>query len=323
METLFPQDQVNKDPARRKIQNALSILFSFIKKEKKSIKYLYLYAALAGIISLSLPLGIQTIINYVLAGRLSTSWVILVVLITFAVFLLGITRIAQLSIVDSLQRKLFIQYAIRFRDSIRSKPEMAPDKIMNQSQKFMDIITLQKSFSKLITDFTGKLLQALAGLVLLAMYHPMFIVFSVMVIILVYLSLKFTWLSGFQTAREESNYKFKTADNLRSLAISYTKETEEKLNSNITNYAIARTQHFVILNRQAWIGVIIKVILTFIMLVIGSYLLVNQSISLGQFLASEILIITLLDAIEKLILTVESLYDCGISIEKLNEINEN
>ena len=58
-------------------------------------------------------------------------------------------------------------------------------------------------------------------------------------------------------------------------------------------------------------------------LLIGSYLLVNQSISLGQFLASEILIITLLDAIEKLILTVESLYDCGISTEKLNEINEN
>jgi ABC-type bacteriocin/lantibiotic exporter with double-glycine peptidase domain len=58
------------------------------------------------------------------------------------------------------------------------------------------------------------------------------------------------------------------------------------------------------------------------MLILGSYLLVNQSISLGQFLAAEILIITLLDAIEKLILTVENLYDCGIAIEKLNQIME-
>lgn len=316
------QKELNKDTAKRKIQNAIRILFSFIKIEKKSIKYLYLYAALAGVISLSIPLGIQTIINYVLAGRLSTSWVILVVLITSAVFLLGITRIAQLSIIDSLQRKLFIQYAFRFRDALKSKSEVGTDSLMNKSQKFLDIVTLQKSLSKLITDFTGKLLQALAGLLLLAVYHPMFIVFSVLVVILVYLSLKFTWLSGFQTAREESNFKFKTAENLRSLAQNYTLETEQKLNSNITNYANARNQHFVILNRQAWIGVVIKVILTFIMLVIGSYLLVNQDISLGQFLASEILIITLLDAIEKLILTVEYLYDCGISIEKLNEINE-
>jgi ABC-type bacteriocin/lantibiotic exporter with double-glycine peptidase domain len=58
------------------------------------------------------------------------------------------------------------------------------------------------------------------------------------------------------------------------------------------------------------------------MLIIGSYLLVNQNISLGQFLASEILVFTLIDAIEKLILTVEYLYDTGISVEKLNEINE-
>ena len=56
------------------------------------------------------------------------------------------------------------------------------------------------------------------------------------------------------------------------------------------------------------------------MLVIGSRLLVTEQISLGQFLASEILIITLLDATEKLILTVENIYDSGIATEKLDGI---
>ena len=317
------QSQIHsRDTAKLKIQNAMKILFSFIKIERKSIKYLYLYAALAGIVSLAIPLGIQTIINYVLAGRLSTSWVILIVLITVAVFLLGITRVAQLSIVDSLQRKLFVQYAFKYRESLRNKSEYGSEKLLNKTQKFLDIVTLQKSFSKLITDFTGKLLQAVAGLLLLALYHPMFIIFSLLVIIVVYLSLRFTWLTGFKTAREESNYKFKTAENLRKLAIDYSEDNLNELNHNIEKYTISRNQHFVILNKQAWLGVIIKVILTFFMLIIGSYLLVIQDISLGQFLASEILIITLLDAIEKLILTVEYLYDCGISIEKLNEINE-
>jgi ABC-type bacteriocin/lantibiotic exporter with double-glycine peptidase domain len=62
------------------------------------------------------------------------------------------------------------------------------------------------------------------------------------------------------------------------------------------------------------------VVFTSFLLIIGSYLLVNEDISLGQFLAAEILIITLLDAVEKLILTVEDLYDCGVSMEKLNVI---
>ncbi len=312
----------SRDTAKRKVQNALKILFTFIKIERKSIKYLYLYAALAGIISLAIPIGIQTIINYVLAGRLSTSWVILILGITTAVFLLGITRVAQLSIIDSLQRKLFVQYAYKFREAIRIQSEYGTEKLINKTQKFMDIVTLQKSLSKLITDFTGKLLQAVAGLLLLALYHPMFIIFSLLVIVVVYLSLRFTWLTGFKTAREESNYKFKTAENLRQLACNYNEENLSQLNLSIEKYAITRNQHFVILNKQAWLGVVIKVILTFFMLIIGSYLLVIQDISLGQFLASEILIITLLDAIEKLILTVEYLYDCGISIEKLNEINE-
>lgn len=312
----------NRETAKRKIQYAMKMLFSFIKIERKSIKYLYLYAALAGIISLAIPIGIQTIINYVLAGRLSTSWVILIVLITIAVFLLGITRVAQLSIVDSLQRKLFVQYANKFKESLRNQPEYGTEKLLNKTQKFLDIATLQKSFSKLITDFTGKLLQAVAGLLLLALYHPMFIIFSILVIIVVYLSLRFTWLTGFKTAREESNYKFKTAESFRHLALDYSEENLQQLDQNVEKYAVSRNQHFLILNKQAWLGVIIKVILTFFMLIIGSYLLVIQDISLGQFLASEILIITLLDAIEKLILTVEYLYDCGISIEKLNEINE-
>jgi len=65
-----------------------------------------------------------------------------------------------------------------------------------------------------------------------------------------------------------------------------------------------------------------KVVLTATMLIIGSSLLINQEITLGQFLAAEILIITLLDGVEKLILTVEYVYDSGIAIEKLECISK-
>jgi len=314
--------QENKKEAKGKIQFALNILFQIIKFEKTSVKYLYIYAALAGIISLCIPLGIQTIIGFVLAGRLSSSWVILVGIITFAIFLLGLSRIAQLSIVDSFQRKLFVRYTVNFKNAISNYLGTNNQELVKSSGKFLDIITLQKSFSKLITDFTGKLLQVLCGLILLSFYHPFFIIFGFLVGLLVYFSLKFTWFRGFNTARLESSYKFKTADAIHKFASNNSQDNAVYIDQNLENYVTSRNNHFTILLKQAWLGVAIKVLLTGTMLIIGSYLLVNENISLGQFLATEILVFTIIEAIEKLILTVEYLYDAGISIEKLNEINE-
>ena len=95
----------------------------------------------------------------------------------------------------------------------------------------------------------------------------------------------------------------------------------DNFHSSVDGYVKYREEHFKVLYRQAKFGIVTKTLLTAIMLIVGSYLLVNNQISLGQFLASEILIITLLDATEKLILSVENIYDSGTALEKLNSID--
>jgi ABC-type bacteriocin/lantibiotic exporter with double-glycine peptidase domain len=301
----------------------LSLIFDVIKIESRNIKYLYIYAIFSGVISLALPLGIQTIIGYVMAGRLNTSWFFLSVLITMAVLLSGLTRMAQISITESIQRKLFLHFSIKFRDRIlelKEKGVKMTEQWETRTTYFLDIVTLQKSLSKLLVDFTSKLLQAVFGLLLLAVYHPLFIAFGFIMVFVIYWVLRLTWKRGFDTARYESNFKFKAALSLRNLWLNKNEDELPMLDFRLNEYSEGRTIHFGVVYRQAWLGVITKVVFTAFLLVIGSYLLVEQSISLGQFLAAEILIITLLDAVEKLILTVENLYDCGISMEKLNVI---
>ena len=63
-----------------------------------------------------------------------------------------------------------------------------------------------------------------------------------------------------------------------------------------------------------------KVIITAAMLIIGTYLLVNQQINLGQFIASEIVIIAILNSVEKIIVSLETIYDVLTSIEKVDKI---
>ncbi len=119
---------------------------------------MYIYAIFSGLISLAIPLGIQSIIGYVMAGRLNTSWFLLAVAISTFVLFAGLTRLAQISIIDSLQRRLFLFFGERFKTRLMSTNSVIADE--KTVLYFLDITTLQKSLSKLLVDFSGKLLQA-------------------------------------------------------------------------------------------------------------------------------------------------------------------
>jgi len=301
-------------------------ILRWVNIEKRNIQFLYIYAILSGILSLVIPLGIQAMVGIILGGNLNSSWVIIVVCVTSLVAISGIIKLAQLSILDSIQRKLFVRYTMTYNEVLENRIENnTGNDIAKQTSKFLDIVTLQKTFSKLIFDFSSQVLQIIAGILLLSFYHPFFIGVGVVIFVVVLLGFKFTWEKGFATARNESNMKFKVADTLNSHSKSSQTDNMEKNHSKslteaLGSYVQYRQEHFSILYKQATFGIVTKTILTFIMLVIGSRLLVTEEISLGQFLASEILIITLLDATEKLILTVENIYDSGIAAEKLDGI---
>jgi ABC-type bacteriocin/lantibiotic exporter with double-glycine peptidase domain len=307
-------------------------IWSLVGTEKRNIRFLYIYAILAGAISLIVPLGIQAIIGLVLAGKLSSSWFILIVLITLAILLSGLTGLAQLSILESIQSKLFVRTAFDFSQKLASSTKLIKKyhSLIELSEKFLDIITVQKSFSKLLLSFTTSLLEILFGIILLAIYHPAFLIFGFTLIVLVAIVLRTTYNRGVQSARSESNYKFKTAFWLTEIAqnrVTFNLKQEQnfhlkKTDEYLQGYVSSRQLHFRVLYNQAAIAIGMKVVLTMAMLFLGSFLLVREDISLGQFLASEILIISLVDAVGKLVISVEAVYDAGIALEKLGAVTD-
>ena len=92
----------------------LDRFWKLLKPDQPEIKNVYTYAVFNGLINLSLPLGIQAIINLIQGGRLNTSWVILVALVTLGVAMTGILQIYQLRIVENLQQKIFTRAAFEF-----------------------------------------------------------------------------------------------------------------------------------------------------------------------------------------------------------------
>lgn len=98
------------------ISSSLRKFFAVLKPDKKDLSAIYMFAILAGLIQLSLPLGIQTIINFVMAGSVSTSIVVLIILVVLGTFFNGLLQVRQLEIIEKLKRtirlyKISIGYA--------------------------------------------------------------------------------------------------------------------------------------------------------------------------------------------------------------------
>lgn len=306
--------------------------WKLLKPDQREIKNVYTYAIFNGIINLSLPLGIQAIINLIQGGRISTSWVILVTLVTVGVAFTGILQIYQLRIVENLQQKIFTRAAFDFAYRVpRIKMEQlyreyAPE-LMN---RFFDIITVQKGLSKILIDFTAAGLQIIFGLILLSFYHPFFILFSLLLIILLYGIFKITAKRGLRTSLEESKNKYKTVHWLEELArtnitFKLTGKTDlplKRTDENVTNYLIAREGHFKTLMHQFTLMIVFKVLMTIGLLAIGGILVMDQLMNIGQFVAAEIIILLIMNSVEKLIRSLETIYDVLTGLEKVGQVTD-
>ena len=89
-------------------------LIGLMKLDKQDVLQTFYYAVFAGLVNLSLPLGIQAIINLIQGAQLSTSWIVLVVLVTGGVAFGGLLQLMQIRIVENMQQKIFTRASFEF-----------------------------------------------------------------------------------------------------------------------------------------------------------------------------------------------------------------
>ena len=301
-----------------------------VKLEKKDILQIVYYAVFGGFVALTLPLGIQAIINLIQGAQVSTSWIILVVVVTLGVTFSGALQLMQLRIIETVQQRIFMRSA--FELSYRF-PKMKMDELRNYyppelANRFFDTLTIQKGLSKILIDVPTALLQIIFALILLSFYHPFFIIFGILLLLLIFIVFKFTAKRGLETSLIESKYKYKVAHWIQEVArtvVSFklsgnTNLALSKNDSLVSDYLEARESHFKILILQFTQMIGFKVVVTASLLLIGGALVLNQEMNIGQFVAAEIIILLVIASVEKLLVSLESFYDVLTSIEKIGQV---
>ncbi len=315
-----------------KIASPLSRILNLVKLERKEITAVYFYAILNGLIQLSLPLGVQAIIGFVLGATMRASLIVLIALVVTGVLIGGIMQINQMKIIEKIQQKLFVRYSFAFATHIPKLDLKKNDNIYLPElvNRFFDIPILQKSLSKILLDIPTASIQIIFGLALLAFYHPAFIFFGIFLIILLWLIMRYSGNRGLQTSIDESTYKYQVASWLEESArviksIKLAKNNDlhlQKTDEEVTGYLKARNSHFKILLLQYNVLVLFKTVITAAMLIVGTILLVNQQLNIGQFIAAEIIILLILNSVEKLIMNLGTVYDTLTSIEKISSLTD-
>ncbi|MEM1327739.1 MAG: ATP-binding cassette domain-containing protein [Bacteroidota bacterium] len=306
--------------------------FGLLSLDKKEISYIYLYAIFSALITQTLPLGIQAIISLVVGGSTSSSLYLLIGIITIGTALAGILKIMQLTVTETIQRRIFTRSAFEFAWRI---PRFKTEKLLNTYppeliNRFFDTMNVQKGIPKILIDFSTAFLEVLFGLILLSFYHPFFVFFNILIVLLIIIIFRLTGPRGLDTSLKESKYKYKVAHWLEELGramntfklVGSCSMPTSRTDSLVAGWLNARKNHFRILIFQYANVVAFKTIVTCALLGLGSVLVIDNQISIGQFVAAEIIVILVLNSVEKLILTMETIYDVLTGLEKIGTVTD-
>ncbi len=326
---------VSDDPEDGELQkklNPVQRLIRLLSEEKKDIIYVYIYAILVGLIGLTLPLGIQATVSLISGGVVFSSVYVLIGLVIIGVLAAGGLQVMQITLVEYLQRRVFTKAAFEFAFRVpRIKAEAlvqhhAPE-LMN---RFFDVLTIQKGLPKLLIDLSAGVIQIFFGLLLLSFYHPFFVFFSIVLVGALVLIFYFTGPKGLNSSIKESKFKYKVVYWLEELARTInsfklsgnTSLPIRKTDYNVNNYLKNRKVHFGILISQYSIVLLFKALVTGGLLIIGTVLVVSREITLGQFVAAEVIIILTLSSVEKIIMYMDVVYDMLTAVDKISQVTD-
>jgi len=306
--------------------------WNLLSQYKSEIRQIYVYAVFIGMVNLTLPLGIQAIINYIQTGEITSSWMVLVSFVLIGIAITGTLQVVQLRIVENIQQDLFARSAFEFAYRMPKITFFQLDKIHapELANRFFDTITIQKGLPKILIDFSLAIFQIAFGLILLAIYSPYFIILGFSLVIILLLIFKITGPKGLQTSLMESKYKYKLVHWLEEVARvnrsfklnGYSKFHLEKSDDIVVGYLGARENHFQVLINQFRFFIAFKVFLAAGLLILGGFLVFSEEMNLGQFVAAEIVIILIINSVEKVLRIIDTIYDVLTALEKIGYVTD-
>jgi ABC-type bacteriocin/lantibiotic exporter with double-glycine peptidase domain len=306
-------------------------LLALMRPEAPELWSIAVFSAITGLLYLALPLAISAFVSNLSFGAQSGPF--LQGLIALAVVLLACLTVAamlrglQYVVAEVIQRRIFVRLATDLsrrlpRVDLSSLDGVHAPELVN---RFLDVVTVQKSTSMILLNGINLVLSAAIGLTVLAFYHPFLLAFSIFVVLAVASIVLVLGRGAVRTGVHESRCKYEVVGWMEELArhprtfmvgagLPFAHARADGL---MRDYLGARREHFRVLIRQIGALLALEAIASTLLLVLGGWLVLNQQLTLGQLVASEIIVSAIVASISKLGKQFEAWYDAVAAVDKL------
>ena len=296
--------------------------------DHSSIYSILIISILISLLSLVVPIAAQTLINLVAFGKLLQPVISLSIMVFVLMAGMGALSIWQTVLIEVIQQKLMVRISLNLAKhftqlspvifSTHNGPELV--------NRYFEIAVINKALASLLLYGITLSLQMFFGLILLLFYHPMFLVFDGFILISLLLIIFVPYRIALNSAQEECAQKHIIGSWLEEILINrylfkfneYPRYVIEQTDKKLVCYLKARNQHFKQLIKHQIGLYALAALATSLLLGLGGYLIINNQLSLGQLVASEIVLGTLIYGFKRLGALLENYYDLMASVGKID-----
>ncbi len=278
----------------------------FQKGERRLLWLLIMYALAIGLFSLIVPLTVQELVNTFAFAVQPIMVLTLIGLMGVVLLVVGAFRVLQFYANDVLERRIFVRVALPLARGVLTFRDTAFTG--EQASRFFETVLLQRALSSLLVDFINVVVSGVIGMGLLVFYHPYFLGFDVL-LILVVLIIAGLGRGGLATTLRMSEAKYDTfhwfqgvADNLLHFkSVASAPLILQRADDLAFAYVKAREARFKVLVRQYIGSVVLQVVLHAGLLGTAGWLVAMGELTLGQLVGAEVIITTLLANLESVV----------------------
>jgi ABC-type bacteriocin/lantibiotic exporter with double-glycine peptidase domain len=319
-------DHAHPSPAQRFLE--------LLKTERQHIGSLLIFSVFSGLLYLAAPLAVDAVVSNLAFGGQSAPYVQALVILTFALLgclaLQAVVSAFQYYLSEIIQRRIFVRTAADLAYRLPRVQAEAVDKVHAPElvNRFLEVVTAQKSTALILLDGVNVVFGSLAGMLLLAFYHPALLA---LVAILLFLIVVVIWPLGrnaVKTSIAESKLKYELVNWFEQIAgfpLLFRGPGGHALASDRANFLAAsylekRGTHFRVVIRQVIGLLVLSVSASAAVLLLGGWLVLSQQLTIGQLAASELIMGGIAASLAKLGKKLEAWYDAMAAMDKLGHL---
>lgn len=313
-----------------KYKSSLKKVLTYLQPERSFYFASFVYGAGVSVLTLAIPISVQALVNTVNFGTLTQPLLVLSVVLFLLLFLSGILKALQTYVIELFQRRFYTRTTSEIVKNILQANAQSFKRVngVELTNRYFDIMTVQKKVTTLLMDTIAVILQTFVGLILLGFYHPYFLVFDLILIVSLWAVWKIFGKNAVLSAIEESKKKYKVAGWIQEISrenlffkSSQRRDEAARVSDNlIVQYIDKRKKHFKYLFGQHIFFLIVYAFMSSLILGLGGYLALQGQLTIGQLVAAELIITVILASIAKSAKYLESFYDLTAAVDKISEL---